>query len=221
MNRNREEETMPLRYLVGPVTPARARNWDAHRDQDRCLAFHASPGADLVLGHDDTWQRLLARLPADWRPDFVVLDRVGYTTVPACLWDAPVPLVALAPDSQLQWSFLRRFLPLTQLVLADTASVAVMHCQGIGHAVEANLFGLQDVFALPAPTISESREIDLLFVGNLHPAVQRTRKRWLGRLARLAGKWRAARKGVRRGQRGRESFLFKAGQLLVNFFNWK
>jgi hypothetical protein len=27
-------------------------------------------------------------------------------------------------------------------------------------------------------------------VGNLHPTVQRLRQRWLGRLARLAGKWR-------------------------------
>jgi tetratricopeptide (TPR) repeat protein len=180
---------MPLRYLVGPVTPARARNWQAHRDQGRCLAFQGAPGGDLVFGPSDRWDELLSRLPAGWQPDFVLLD-LGYTTVPNCLWDAPVPLVAMAPDSQLQWSFLRRFLPLTQLVLADAASVEVMHRHGISHAIPANLFGLQDLFATPSPSTLERREIDLLFVGNLHPAVQRLRNRWLGRIARLADRWR-------------------------------
>ena len=32
--------------------------------------------------------------------------------------------------------------------------------------------------------------VDILFVGNLHPAVQRERLYWLGRLARLADKWK-------------------------------
>ncbi len=179
---------MPHRYLVGPVTPARAAKWQAHRDQGRCLAFHASAGADVVLAPTDTWETLLSRLPAGWRPDFIVLD-LGYTTVPACFWDVPVPLVALSPDAQLQWYFFRRFLPVCQLVLTDTAAVQAMHRLGITQAAQANLFGLQDVFAHPVPPSAERRTIDVLFVGNLHPAVQRQRLRWLGRLARLADRW--------------------------------
>jgi tetratricopeptide (TPR) repeat protein len=183
-----EGQLMPLRYLVGPVTPSRAANWQAHRDQGRCLTFHAGAGADLVLAPTDTWETLLTRLPAHWRPDFIVLD-LGYTTIPVCLWDAPVPLAALAPDAQLQWHFFRRFLPLCQLVLTDTAAVQAMHRLGITEATQANHFGLQDVFARPVPASSERRTIDVLFVGNLHPAVQRQRLQWLGRLARLGGRW--------------------------------
>ncbi len=36
---------------------------------------------------------------------------------------------------------------------------------------------------------AERRTIDILFVGNLQPAVLLLRQRWLGRLAHLAAKW--------------------------------
>jgi hypothetical protein len=38
----------------------------------------------------------------------------------------------------------------------------------------------------PAPA---ERDIDVLFVGNCHPAVQRQRLTWLGRLGRLADRF--------------------------------
>ena len=38
---------MSLRYLVGPVTPARAREWEAHRQQGRCLAFNAQGSTEV------------------------------------------------------------------------------------------------------------------------------------------------------------------------------
>ena len=59
----------------------------------------------------------------------------------------------------------------------------------------SNLYGLEHPFR-QAPAAPE-RDIDILFVGNLHPAVQRERLPWLARLARLAGRWRVAiRTGV-------------------------
>jgi glycosyltransferase involved in cell wall biosynthesis/tetratricopeptide (TPR) repeat protein len=191
--------TMTLRYLVGPVTPARAREWASHRQQDRCLTFNAQGTTDVVLGPNDSWADFLSRLPDGWRPDFVVVD-LGYTTVPRCLWDSPVPLVALTPDPQLQWHFLRRFLPLCSVVLTDTAGVAALHKQGITQAEHLNLFGLQDLFTQPASSTA-SRDIDLLFVGNMNPAVQGERLRWLGRLSRLAGRWRVS---ITQGVHGEE-----------------
>src|SRR5437764_762241 len=38
-------------------------------------------------------------------------------------------------------------------------------------------------------TTDQARDIDILFVGNLHPAVQRERLPWLARLARLGERW--------------------------------
>jgi glycosyltransferase involved in cell wall biosynthesis/tetratricopeptide (TPR) repeat protein len=191
---------MPLRYLVGPVTSARARDWQAQREAGNCLAFNAEGTADVRLGHGDTWEAVLARLPGNWRPDFVLLD-LGYVSVPAWLWQTPVPLVALAPDWQLQWHALRRLLPLTELVLTDQAGVAALHREGIGHACAANLFGLQGIFTQAPAGVPSTRDIDILFVGNLHPAVQRERLPWLGRLARQAGSWRVV---IAQGVRGED-----------------
>src|SRR5204862_260376 len=74
--------------------------------------------------------------------------------------------------------------------------VAVMQQAGWTHVRAANLFGLEQPFAdQPWPDVP--RDIDILFVGNLHPAVQRHRLSWLGRLARLGQRWRVAvRTGV-------------------------
>src|SRR5215470_8720981 len=98
-----------LRYLLGPVPPDRARRWQADRDAGRCLAFNTRGDVDLAVGPGDSWDDIQGRLPADWRPDFVALY-LPYTTVPAGLWSAPVPLVGLAPDWNLLWHHYRRAL---------------------------------------------------------------------------------------------------------------
>jgi GT2 family glycosyltransferase/Tfp pilus assembly protein PilF len=47
-----------------------------------------------------------------------------------------------------------------------------------------------DTLAVLGSSLSGQRDIDILFVGNLHPAVQRERLPWLGRLARLSERWK-------------------------------
>src|SRR5262249_4357672 len=54
----------------------------------------------------------------------------------------------------------------------------------VGHARAANLFGCGRSWLEPPP--DGPRDIDILFVGNVNPAVQRERLSWLARLARLA-----------------------------------
>src|SRR5262249_25085856 len=150
-----------------------------------CLAL----GPGTSLGAASSWQDLCARLPADWFPDLVVFD-LAYHTLPPWLGPAPVPLVALAADAQLQFHWLRRLLPRCEGVLADPRPVERLHRAGIHHARAANLFGVeQDFLAAPLPAVDAPRDIDVLFVGNWSPAVQRERLPWLGRLARLRSRW--------------------------------
>ena len=54
------------------------------------------------------------------------------------------------------------------------------------HGRVANLFGLPEAF-LAEHAESAERDIDILFIGNMHSAVQSERLGWLGRLARLSG----------------------------------
>src|SRR5262249_33088932 len=46
------------------------------------------------------------------------------------------------------------------------------------------------IFTDPLPEHPPERDIDVLFVGNLSPAVQAERLRWLGRLSRLSQCWK-------------------------------
>jgi glycosyltransferase involved in cell wall biosynthesis/predicted Zn-dependent protease len=186
---------MALKYLVGPVSAARAEEaWTGPRQAGVCRTFSARGDLDLAIGPRDSWEDVLARLPDGWRPDVVVLEP-AYGCVPPGLWRAPVPLVALAADWNLLWHSYRRLLPLCDLVLTDPPGVGVMHRQGWTHARAANLYGPGRAF-LDLPAEDGDRDIDVLFVGNLHPAVQRDRLPWLGRVARLPGRNVVVRTGV-------------------------
>jgi hypothetical protein len=182
-----------LRYLVGPVSARVAADiWQRPRAAGECLIFNAAGDADLRIGPSDTWDEILGRLPEGWRPDGVVLD-LGYTTVPAGLWAAPVPLVGLAKDWNLLWHHYRHAVPRCDLVFTDTPGVERMHRAGWEHVRAGQLFGLgHDFLAAPPPDDAAPRDLDVLFVGNLHPAVQRERLAWLGRLATLGPRRRVA-----------------------------
>jgi hypothetical protein len=101
-----------------------------------------------------------------------------------------VPLVGLAADYNLLWHSYRYYvLPRCELVLTDAPGAGVMRRVGIEHARASNLYGLEHPFR-QAPAAAGERDIDILFVGNLSPAVQRERLPWLARLARLGARRR-------------------------------
>src|SRR5262249_28482204 len=99
-----------------------------------------------------------------------------------------------AADWSFQWHSYRHCLPKCDLVLTDAPGVEQMEREGIWHARAANLSGCGpsylDLSAPPAARPERTRDIDILFVGNLNPAVQRERLPWLARLARLAERYR-------------------------------
>src|SRR5262249_27969217 len=119
---------------------------------------------------------------------FVVLV-LAYTTIPPALWQAPVPIIGLAADSNLLWHYYRRLLPRCDLILTDAHSREIMRRAGIDHVLHANLYGLGRSYLRMPAADDTPRDIDILFVGNLHPAVQRDRLAWLGRIGRFAARW--------------------------------
>jgi hypothetical protein len=148
----------------------------------KCLAFGVD--VDLPALAEASWAEIEARFPAGWRPEFIAVW-LPYTQVPAWVWSAPVPVVGLAADWNLLWHGYREILPRCDVVLSDEAGVEVMHRAGIDHARAANLFGLERAF-LEETDLEGPRDIDVVFVGNLSPAVQGSRLPWLARIAQLA-----------------------------------
>ena len=187
---------MERNYLFGPVTREFAdQNLHAEIAGGECLAFNATGDLGLTMSAEDSWDALCRRFPAGWQPGFVVLY-LPYTSIPPCLWTAPVPLIGLAADWNLLWHGYRRRLKQCDLVLTDRAGVEVMAREGIQQVCYANLFGCERDFlnedkprVMPWQLTETKRDIDVLFVGNMHPAVQRERLAWLGRLSRLAERW--------------------------------
>src|SRR5262249_27450775 len=171
-------------FCLGPSPAAfAAQNLRGARQRGDCLAFAVDGGADLIIGPQDPWLSVQERLPAGWQPDFIALY-LPYTSVPPCLWSAPVPLVGLAADWNLLWHWYRHCLRQCDAVLTDPVGVETLRSAGLAHAAAANLFGAEWAWLEPAP--EQPRDIDILFVGNLDGGVQRRRQPWLGRLARLA-----------------------------------
>ena len=182
---------MTCRYLFGPVTADFAdQNLRRQRTSGECLTFDPAGATDLAIRPGGTWTAVTERLPPGWQPDFVALY-LPYTVIPECLWSAPVPRIGLAADWNLLWHDYRRSLPACDLILTDVAGVEVMAREGIAHAQAFNIFGCERAYLEP-PLEEKPRDIDVLFVGNLHPAVQRERLPWLGRLARLGDHRRVA-----------------------------
>jgi GT2 family glycosyltransferase len=189
---------MSLRYLFGPVTAAFAdENLRPQRQAGVCLAFNADGDADLTIKPADTWDVVRGRLPAGWEPDLLALW-LPYGTVPAGLWSAPLPRVGLAPDWNLLWHYYRSRLSSCDLVYTDAQGAQLLKAEGHARVRPGNLCGAERGF-LEGDWPEAQRDIDILFVGNLNPAVQQERMPWLGRLARLGRRWRVV---VRSGAGG-------------------
>ena len=204
---------MGLRYLFGPVSASFGeQQLLRQRRAGECLIFDESGTADVMIGEDDSWDVVGSRLPGGWLPDFVVVN-LSYTMVPACLWSAAVPLIGLAGDWNLLWHWYRHCTRACDLILTDSAGVEAFAREGVVHARAATLYGCERGMLEGAGPETEAegdtrrqgegetrrqggkeagKDIDVLFVGNLHPAVQRERLPWLGRLARLADYRRVA-----------------------------
>jgi GT2 family glycosyltransferase/Tfp pilus assembly protein PilF len=189
--------TMSRRYLFGPVPRVFAeQKLHEPRQAGLCRTFHAEEGeGDVLVRPEDTWEDVLARLPPEWRPELLVLW-LPYTTIPHCLWSAPLPRLGLASDWNLLWHYYRRRLPACDRVVTDTLGAELLNQSGLFHVRPGNLCGCDRIF-LENPWPQQPRDIDVLMVGNFNPAVQRERMPWLGRLARLSRRWRVVmRAGV-------------------------
>ncbi len=116
--------------------------------------------------------------------------------------------MGLAENWDLRWHYFRRRLRQCELTLADPAGVEALTREGIRHVHAVNLWGLGQSHAEKAATNKE-RDIDILAFAELHPALERDLLPWLGRLARLAARWKVVLHPDAGGD-GREDLLGRA-----------
>ncbi len=176
---------MPPRYLFGPVSTDSRQPFVPPAGE----TLHTfGPAGEVRLQPDDSWEAIAARLPGGWRPE-LVLVLLGQGNIPVGLWSAPVPVVALLPDGSRSWHACRPVLPRCDLVVTNADGAARLRKLGIDRIHITMRW--DDGTSAFAPAASDIlRELDLLFLGDLHPAAQRDCLPWLGRLARLGMRWR-------------------------------
>jgi hypothetical protein len=176
------EDAPPMRhFLFGPVEPAAARsNLRTLVDARNCVTFNYSQAS--------SWEKLQRSIPVGCRPEFIALW-LPYQTIPPWIWNAPLPIIGLAGDWTLHWNYYRTVLPRCDLVFTDQNGVEAMSREGLDHVRHGVLYGGRWGWE---DHVNHERDIDILFVGNLHGAVQRERQPWIRRLARLADRWRVA-----------------------------
>ncbi len=176
-----------LRCLIGPLTPEISPERFGPPSNNRLTL-----GGEIPFTPSDSWAEIQSRFPQDWSPDFVAYWG-GYTDLPRCFLEAPVPLVLLAPDSNLLGHAYAHLSDWFELALTDAPSVSFMKSLEFAEVLEANFFGVSESWFENAPLPQAKREIDVCFVGSLNPPVQRTCLSWLGRLAKLASPHRKVR----------------------------
>jgi tetratricopeptide (TPR) repeat protein len=182
---------MLRRCLVGPVSKRFAdRHLLSFRQSGQCLAF-GPEGPDVVVRWGDRWPAICQRLPSGWQPDFILLC-LAYTRTPPGFAAAPVPVVGYAPDWPILWHVYRHAAAWCDRLWTDIAGTRRLAEAGCNKACAVLPFGhVPDGTAEPSP--EAERDLDVLFAGNLNPAIHRDRLPWiarLARLARLAGRWR-------------------------------
>ena len=163
------------------------------RAAGNCLAFNHHHDNDLTITNRETWESLCARLPAGWHPDFLVLH-LAYQTIPPALWSAPVPIVALVADWNFTFHNLRRLLTSCDMLFTDApGSSQVLRALGYERApagCSCSAWSGRYPKFLAARRRKKRGSGCASLSANLHPAVQRERLVWLGRLAALADRHR-------------------------------
>ncbi len=132
---------------------------------------------------EESIHALLQRLPADFQPDALLLYWPDQEPLPAQLEECPFPTIGVVSDYNLSLPYITGLWPFFDLLLVDRPGVSLFsqlsfanvqqHCQFTFKQPSHHLMG------------NEPRDLDLVFVGNLNPAVQWKRKPWIDRLVNL------------------------------------
>lgn len=126
--------------------------------------------------------------PPDWRPDLFLHWSLEYNPVPEGIEDADCLTVATVGDWNLGGQAVRCLGGLFDLLVADRRGCAMLREAGFSNVRHALLWSFDPTVHRRLPDCE--RDLDIVFVGNFNPAIQRERGRWLARIAGLSRKYR-------------------------------
>ncbi|HLQ38990.1 MAG TPA: glycosyltransferase [Planctomycetota bacterium] len=142
------------------------------------VAFDPSTGS---------WEDLQRLLPHGFRPDFVLHWWPDQEPLPAGMHRCPVPVVGVVSDYNLSLPYLVGLWPFYDVLLCDRAGVDLFAALSFADVRWFCQYTFKRPFHRRYADVGE-RDLDVAFVGNLDPDVQRARAPWLERVRALAGR---------------------------------
>lgn len=181
---------MARRYLVtSPNADFKKRFLQDESTHDLCRTVDDGGHADVDSQGAESWQELLARLPAGWHPEFVVATDLA-APIPNPILQTPMALVGLAFDRAAHWHVVRSRARQCDLVLAESGAAEALRAEGVESVYDVPLFDMR----MP-PAGKETvgfRDIDVLFVGAARTTEERRELNWLAAHIPEPDRWRAA-----------------------------
>ncbi len=145
--------------------------------------------SDIPFRPGMSWKEMLAVCPEGWKPDIYIHSSPEYTPVPYGMEEADCFTVGVFGDWNLGGHAIRTVADTFDLLVADKPGVSILRSSGFENVVHELLWGYQpELHRILPKSAQETRDIDVLFIGNLNHAVQERRCRALAALARLGGK---------------------------------
>ncbi len=139
------------------------------------VAFDPSTGS---------WDELAGLLPRGFRPDLLLLYWPEQEPLPAGLEHCPIPVVGVISDYNLSLPYLAGLWPFFDVLLCDRAGQDLFRRLSFACVRYWCQYAHKRPFHHLMPEVGP-RDIDIGFVGNLNPVVQRQRAPWLERVRGL------------------------------------
>jgi Glycosyl transferases group 1 len=130
------------------------------------------------------WAELERRLPAGFRPDFVLVFWPDQEPLPANLHRCPVPVVGIVSDYNLSLAYLAGLWPFFDVLLCDRSGVGLFRKLPFADVRWFCQYTFKRPFHRVWPDTGP-RDVDIAFAGNMHPRIQQDRRPWMQRLRRL------------------------------------
>ncbi|PIE23340.1 MAG: hypothetical protein CSA62_08060 [Planctomycetota bacterium] len=167
---------------------------------DEILSFGPANGrraGDRVFPYDIVFDasrqdiyELLASLPDGFVPDVLLFVWPDQDPIPSKLEQCPIPTLAFVSDYNLALPLYLRSWPFFDLVLCDRPGLQVLGSLPFARVEPICQFSFRpDVHHIYREPSGKpiDRDIDICFVGNLNPQIQRERSLYLERLQALSG----------------------------------
>ena len=133
------------------------------------------------------WEQIEASLPAGWTPDVIIIRDAEFYHMPVGIEKAEYPIVGLIGDYNLSLNQMLPVVGVFDYFFCDTKGLRIFRKLGFNNC---DFFCLYGYDSNTHKNFGLSKDIDVVFIGNLSSGIQQERDEYIYQLARLDRKYK-------------------------------